>query len=420
VPDDSGAAPSARTGTVQGKVVDGTTEVGLPAATVQVLDGASIATGLDGTFTLKLAPGTYTLVFSTPEHAGERRVITVTDAQAVALDVVLSLVPRTGATETIEIESTVDTRKDSAVLAERRASATVSDAISAQQIARSADSTASDAAKRMVAATIQDNRYLVVRGLGGRYSTTLLNGVPLPSPDPDVPAAPLDLFPAGLITNLTIHKRFAPDLPGNFAGGALGIETRSYPGKFLFRAKVGLAGNTASSFRTLNGQDGGSLDMLGYDDGSRSLPSAIPSDKLAADDGLPPQQRNLQTAAFENDWSIKRGIVGPNLGLCATIGDTLKLSDQRLGYFSSVSFTTATAPAALTSRGPAATTAMAASCPRCSSSMTGRASSRPTSGRSPAWAGLQRPATSSICSRSTRTPPISRRARSPAPTTRRR
>ncbi len=71
-------------------------------------------------------------------------------------------------------------------------------AISAEQIARSPDGSASDAAKRMVAATIQDNRYVVIRGLGGRYSLTLLNGVPLPSPDP-IPAAPLDLFPASLI-----------------------------------------------------------------------------------------------------------------------------------------------------------------------------------------------------------------------------
>ncbi|HMG55689.1 MAG TPA: TonB-dependent receptor plug domain-containing protein, partial [Kofleriaceae bacterium] len=166
----------------------------------------------------------------------------------------------------------------------------MSDAISAQQIARSPDSNAADAAKRMVAATIQDNRYIVIRGLGGRYSTTLLNGVPLPSPDPDVPAAPLDLFPASLITNLTVNKTFAPDMPGNFAGGALGIETRSYPTKLLFRAKVGVAGNTTSSFRTLNGQAGGSLDFLGYDDGGRSLPGAIPFDRPAGDGSLTQDQ----------------------------------------------------------------------------------------------------------------------------------
>lgn len=323
---------------VTGRVVDGDTREGLAAATVQVIGGPSVTAELDGTYALRLPPGTYTLAFSTPEYVEQRRTVTVAASQAIALDVTLAPVPRTAAAETIEIHGAIDTRKDSAVLAERRASATVSDAISAQQIARSPDSNASDAAKRMVAATIQDDRYLVIRGLGGRYSTTLLNGVPLPSPDPDIPAAPLDLFPASLITHLTVHKTFAPDMPGNFAGGALGIETRSYPTSLLFKARVGIAGNTVSSFRTANGQDGGSLDMLGYDDGTRALPGTIASDQLAGDPRLTPEQRNAQVASFRNDWSITRGRVGPNLSLGATLGDSVAPAGQRLGYLASFSF----------------------------------------------------------------------------------
>ncbi|HMG24077.1 MAG TPA: TonB-dependent receptor, partial [Kofleriaceae bacterium] len=334
-------APSATAepvGTVRGRLVDGNTQEGLPAATIQVIGGPLAVAEIDGTYALSLPAGTYTVVFSTPEYVGQRRAITVAASQAIALDVTLAPVPRTGKAETIEVQGALDTRRDSAVLAERRASATVSDAISAQQIARSPDSNAADAAKRMVAATIQDNRYIVIRGLGGRYSTTLLNGVPLPSPDPDVPAAPLDLFPASLITNLTVNKTFAPDMPGNFAGGALGIETRSYPTKLLFRAKVGVAGNTTSSFRTLNGQAGGSLDFLGYDDGGRSLPGAIPFDRPAGDGSLTQDQVDAQTAAFKSQWGIRRGMAGPNLSLGATIGDSLRAADQRLGYFASVSF----------------------------------------------------------------------------------
>jgi outer membrane receptor protein involved in Fe transport len=331
-------APAQASGTVRGRLLDASTQEGLPAAAVRVLGGPSLATELDGTYTLKLAPGTYTLVFSTPEYVDQQRTVTVDADQVVGLDLALAPVPRSGKAETIEVYSAIDTRKDSAVLAERRAAATVSDAISAQQIARSPDSNASDAAKRVVAATIQDNRYIVVRGLGGRYSTTLLNGVPLPSPDPDVPAAPLDLFPAALITNLTIHKTFSPDMPGNFAGGALGIETRNYPTRFLFKARVGFAGNTASTFHRLNGQSGGSLDMLGFDDGSRALPASIPDDQLAGDPGLPAARRNAQIAEFKNSWSIERHKAAPNLGVGATLGDTVRLADQRIGYFGSVNY----------------------------------------------------------------------------------
>jgi hypothetical protein len=330
-----GSAPS---GKVTGRLIDGSTKEGLPAATIQVLGGPTVIAEIDGTFAVTLVPGTYTLVFSTPEYVEQRRTVTVAATQSISLDLSLAPETRTGKAETIEVESALDTRKESAVLAERRGSAAVSDAVSAQQIARSPDSNASDAAKRIVAATIQDNRYLVVRGLGGRYSTTMLNGVPLPSPDPDVPAAPLDLFPASLVTHLTINKTFVPDMPGNFAGGALGIETRSYPTRFLFKARVAIAGNTESSFRTLNRQRGGSLDFLGYDDGGRALPGAIPSDRLAGDSSLSQQQVNAQTAAFESHWSMRHAMAGPNLGLGATIGDSLRLADQRLGYTGSVSF----------------------------------------------------------------------------------
>lgn len=343
-PAPAGASPSGPVGTVRGRVLDASTQEGLPAATIRVLDGsnagagASLAAELDGTYTLNLAPGTYTIEFSTPEYVDQKRTVTVAEGQSATLELSLAPVPRQGKEEKIEVYSAIDTRKDSAVLAERRISATISDAISAQQIARSPDSNASDAARRVVAATIQDNRYIVIRGLGGRYSTTLLNGVPLPSPDPDVPAAPLDLFPASLITNLTVSKTFAPDMPGNFAGGALGIETRSYPTKFLFKARVGLAANTASSFRTLNGQQGGSLDMFGFDDGARSMPSSIPDDRLAGEAGLSVAQRNAQIAGFKNTWSIERDTAGPNLGAGVTVGDTVKLLDRRFGYFGSVSF----------------------------------------------------------------------------------
>ncbi|MBL9015007.1 MAG: TonB-dependent receptor [Myxococcales bacterium] len=334
-------APPAPQGTVSGKLIDNSTKEGLPAATIQIKGPGgdqTLATELDGTFTLSLAPGSYTITWTTPDYIEVTRTVVVTLDKPLVVNLGLDMIPSKAAEETIEVFDTIDTRKSSAVLAERRAAATVSDAVSAEQISRSPDSNASDAAKRMVAATIQDNRYIVVRGLGSRYSLTLLNGIPLPSPDPDMPSAPLDLFPASLITNLTVNKTFSPDLPASFAGGALGIETRTYPTKFTFKAKVGVANNTLSSFQTLNGQNGGSLDILGFDDGSRALPSSIPKYKLAGDFSLPQEQRNAQIAGFKNNWEIERGTAGPNLSLGAQVGDSLKLGTHRLGYFSSLSY----------------------------------------------------------------------------------
>jgi hypothetical protein len=340
--DQAPAADTRPKGKITGKAIDKTTKEGLPAATLIIKgpDGnQSLATELDGSFTLELPAGAYSITISTPDYIDEERKVTVTADKVVALDVVaLAMIPQKAKEETIEVYDTIDTRKSSAVLAERRAAATVSDAISSEQISRSPDSNGADAAKRMVAATVQDNRYIVVRGLGGRYSLTLLNGVPLPSPDPDMPAAPLDLFPASLITNLTVNKTFSPDMPGNFAGGALGIETRQYPTKLTFRAKLGIANNTQASWHTLHGQSGGSLDFLGFDDGTRSLPSSIPANQLAGDSNLSQEQANAQIASFKNNWALKSGTVGPNLSLGATLGNTHKFEGQRLGYLTSISF----------------------------------------------------------------------------------
>jgi outer membrane receptor protein involved in Fe transport len=328
-------------GTITGHVLDPDTQLGLPGVSIHVTGPNSdqtIGSDVDGGFTIVLPPGTYTVEFATPDHVTQTRTVVLASKASVPLELVLATEIKTGKAETIEVVGTIDTRKASAVLAERRAAATVSDAVSSEQIARSPDSNASDAAKRIVSATIQDNRYVVIRGLGGRYSTTLLNGVPLPSPDPDIPAAPLDLFPASLITNLTVHKTFAPDLPGNFAGGALGIETRTYPTKFTFKAKVGMGTNSESSFRTLASQQGGTFDVLGFDDGTRALPSVIPAGQLAGDYKLPAEKRNQQIAAFKNDWGVERGTVGPNASLGVTVGDTLRIADQRVGYFASASY----------------------------------------------------------------------------------
>jgi outer membrane receptor protein involved in Fe transport len=327
-------------GKVTGRAIDTSTQVGLPGATVRATGGPggdrTIATETDGTFALELPPGSYRIEVSTPEYVSQRRTVTVTASGEIHLELGLDLVAAQGREEQIEVQGSIDTRRASAVLAERRAAASVRDAISAEQIARSPDGSASDAAKRMVAATIQDHRYVVIRGLGGRYSLTLLNGVPLPSPDPDLPAAPLDLFPAALITSLTIDKSFTPDLPASFAGGALGIETRNYPARLSIKARLALGNNTLSSFRTQLGPSGsGGLGLLGF--GASPLPGQIPEGKLAGDPSLPSEQRTAQMTAFGNDWSLEQGTAGPNLGLGASVGDTLKVAGQRLGYFASAS-----------------------------------------------------------------------------------
>ena len=326
-------------GGIHGRVVDADTGEPLSDVTVTVDgDATSATTGRDGEFDLDLKPGTYTLRLSSDLYRRHRIRDVVVRRGTTKLDVRLS--PEE--IEEVVVVAPPDTASDAVQVVRRRKRATVSDAISSEQISRSPDSSASDAAKRMVGATIQDGKYVVIRGLGGRYSLTLLNGVPLPSPDPDVPAAPLDLFPAALLANLTVTKTFSPDMPASFAGGALSIETRSFPSKFTLKVRSGIAADSETSLQALNEYEGGSLDVLGFDDGTRALPSAIPEDELAAGLDLTPDQIRDQMVSFGDTWAVDEGTASPNGSFGMTVGNTHDLSSgrgkQRLGYFGSANY----------------------------------------------------------------------------------
>ncbi|MGN6103840.1 MAG: TonB-dependent receptor domain-containing protein [Kofleriaceae bacterium] len=324
--------------TIKGSVIDNNTKEGLPAATIEVKGpegGRMIATELDGTYVLSLPPGTYTLTFSTPEYVEQTRTITVVASQQLELSLNLDPAPAQATSETIEIVDKIDTRKESAVLAVRRAAATVSDALSSQEISRTPDSNAGDAMKRVVAVSVVEGKYVALRGLEGRYVTALLNGVLLPSPEPDRNAVPLDLFPTTLLSTMTVVKSYSAELPAQFGGGTLSIDTSSFPTSFELRLGVSTSANTAST-----GQEGltnasarGFRSFLGFDNGDRKLPTEIPRNRAVRD--MDPAQTERIGEAMPNVWTPEGETVTPNLGLTAMVGNTTRLGGKRLGYLAS-------------------------------------------------------------------------------------
>ena len=323
------------TGVIRGKVTDALSEEGLPAATIQI-EGAggaqTLATELDGTYTLRLAPGAYQITFHTPEFVEVTNTVVVTAGQTVELAIVLDPVPRTTTGETIEIVDKIDERKESAVLAVRRAAATVSDAVSAQEISKTPDSNAGDAMKRVVAVSIVDGKYVALRGLEGRYVTALLNGIPLPSPEPDRNAVPLDLFPTSLLATMTVHKSYSPELPGQFGGGTLGIATSSFPTDFEMRIGVSTSANSEATGRSglSNAYASGFRSFLGFDDGSRALPAVIPRDRPVR--GMEPARMEQIGEALPSAWTPTAETVTPNVAVNTMLGDSTRLAGKRVGY----------------------------------------------------------------------------------------
>ncbi|WP_019676525.1 TonB-dependent receptor domain-containing protein [Arsukibacterium perlucidum] len=191
--------------------------------------------------------------------------------------------------------------------AERREQAYVAEVLGMEQISRAGDSNAAAALRRVTGLTLVKDKFIYVRGLGERYSSTLLNGAMVPSPDPTRNVIPLDMFPAGIIESLVVQKAYSPELPAAFGGGNVNIRTTAIPLQTSFNVSVG------TGFNSLNSVDGfeyagGGDDWRGKDDGQRSI-----SPELAS------AQQLYGILTPINIAEALGGITGPNLAQAETI-----------------------------------------------------------------------------------------------------
>ncbi|MCJ8277339.1 MAG: TonB-dependent receptor plug domain-containing protein, partial [Bdellovibrionales bacterium] len=137
-----------------------------------------------------------------------------------------------------------------ALIEVRRKSSNLADVMSAEQMAKTGDSDAAGSLRRVTGLTLKDGKFVYVRGLGERYSATLLNGVALPSPDPSRRVIPLDLFPVQFLDSMVIQKSYSPDMPGEFGGGTVMLKTKSIPDKFFLKTSFSQTHN--SNVSTVN------------------------------------------------------------------------------------------------------------------------------------------------------------------------
>lgn len=327
---------------VWGRVTDGKTGEGLIEAQIRVVSPPGIKkialTNIDGYYKLKLKPGEYELRISYDVYK-PRRISNIVIEKGTQQQLDIQLAPDEKAVTEVIVQAKQDRRKAQVLLQERKKAAVVQDALSAQEIARSPDTSANDAVKRIPSATVVDGRYLLIRGLGGRYSLTLLNRTFLPSPEPDEPSIPLDLFPTALLANINLIKTYDADLPSNFSGGAMLIETNSYPTEFEVKAQFRLEYNSEATFRRIRTYPGGSADWLGYDDGTRALPREVPRNAPVADPPLNRDQITRAGQAFNEVWVPRTRLGIPNMALTVSVGGTKQLkNNQRLGYLATINY----------------------------------------------------------------------------------
>lgn len=231
---------------------------------------------------------------------------------------------------------------ESALLTVQKKSPVVLDAISADMFSRNGDSDAGAAIKRVSGVTVQGGKYVYVRGLGDRYSKTVLNGADLPGLDPNRNSVQLDLFPSNLIDNIIVYKTFSPNLPGDFSGGLVDINTKDFPDRYTMQVNASLGYNTVASFNDqFLSYEGGSLDFLGIDDGTRELPGEIAQYNNA---NFPQPYVNNQeldnvTKSFNNnEFEPGNKTALLNQSLSFAIGDQFEVGTSQVGLIGSVSY----------------------------------------------------------------------------------
>ncbi|HET9064327.1 MAG TPA: TonB-dependent receptor [Gemmatimonadales bacterium] len=230
----------------------------------------------------------------------------------------------------ITVTATVETGSVSSALDEQRYSTGIVNAISSEQIARSPDGDAAAALQRGSGATVQDGKYVFVRGLGDRYTTASLNGARIPSPEPEKKVVPLDLFPSSLLSGITTSKTFTPDQPGDFSGASVNIKTRDFPGKGFRALSISTGFNSAST-----GTDGyfgptTSRDWLAFGGSGRAQPAAFNATDFGTN--LTQDQNNALVNSLRNVWSPSARTGSPNRSMGLSIGGSTPLGSNRLGY----------------------------------------------------------------------------------------
>ncbi|MFN0180802.1 MAG: TonB-dependent receptor domain-containing protein [Gemmatimonadales bacterium] len=232
-----------------------------------------------------------------------------------------------------EINVTAEAERGSVAdaLNEQKNSVGVVNAVTAEEIARSPDGDAAAAVQRVSGVTVQDGKYVFVRGLGERYTTTSLNGARIPSPEPERKVVPLDMFPSGLLQSITTAKTFTPDLPGDFSGAQVNIETRDFPARRTFTLSTSAGLNSRATGQDILRAPADNLEWLAFGSRNRGIPDLVRS--AGTFEPVPSQsQVNAIVGSFRNVWSAPSGSGTPNSSVNFSVGGSDAVVGQKIGY----------------------------------------------------------------------------------------
>ena len=325
-------------GIIRGSVSDESTGEPLIGVTV-IAEGTTkgMLTDLDGKFNLSIDPGVYNLRFSFVSY----ETFTLSNVKVTAGNVTLlanlMLKSATFGLSEVTVSAEMKRNTENAVMSIKMESPNLIDGISSANFRKMGDSDAAASIKRVPGVSVEGGRYVFVRGLGDRYTKTILNGVDIPGLDPDRNTMQMDIFPTNLIDNIIVHKSFSAELPADFTGGIIDIALRDFPDEKKGNLSIGTSYNPDYHFRNdYLTYKGSKTDFLGFDDGARAIPATDNLPFFASVIGNPQGEQaeryrdvlhsfNPEMAAFK-----QRSFIDYNAG--ATFGNQIPLKKVTIGY----------------------------------------------------------------------------------------
>ncbi len=233
---------------------------------------------------------------------------------------------------------------------EKRATDQISNVIGEEQFTRSGDANIAEGLKRISGLSTVGGKYVYVRGLGERYSTTLLNGAILPSPEPINRVVPMDLFPTAILDSVLVQKTYSAQYPSEFGGGVLQLRTKKSTDEFFWNITSSLGMVQGSTFDKGYTMNGGDTDWLGKDDGHRQIPGVI---NAAAGDGVRVRpfsrftgegftEEQLQEfgRAFRNEYQPREEDMPANFDFSTSLGNYHDIGDNgmRVNYLGAIDY----------------------------------------------------------------------------------
>jgi len=328
----------AQKGTITGKILDGETNEPLAFANVILKEtNKGVTSDFEGSYTIEANQGTYTVSFSflgfkTKEITG----VIVKPNKVVTLN--LTLNPAGISFDTIVINVKNLRNTESAILDVQKKSINLMDGISAQTFKKLSVSNVASAIKSIPGVSVQDSKYVYVRGLGDRYTKSILNGVDIPGLDPDRNTVQLDIFPTNIIGNVQIIKSATANLSADFTGGEVNIITKDFPNEKTSSLSIGGAYNPAMHFNSNYLKYKGSpTDFLGFDNGRRNLP-------ISRNQFIPGAfSRNPAlttiTKLFNPTLKAKKATSGMDFNFAFTTGNQYTVGNKnKLGYIAAISY----------------------------------------------------------------------------------